>query len=120
MGFLGFYPKSQQNATNILPKHSQTRSQTQNQTSKTKKNQADTKIQQINEIRKNLKKYQKFIEKNYSYVGNDFAYEARTIHYNNKKNSKGIYGSATKNQINELKEEGIETQVFPWLEDKNN
>ena len=44
----------------------------------------------------------------------------KSQNYNNKKNSKGIYGSATKNQINELKEEGIETQVFPWLEDKNN
>ena len=76
--------------------------------SKTKKNQADTKIQQINEIKKNLKKYQKFIEKNYSYVGNDFAYEARSIHYNNKKNNKlkkGIFGNASKKEIEELKDE---------------
>ena len=91
--------------------------------SKTKKNQADTKIQQINEIRKNLKKYQKFIEKNYSYVGNDFAYEARTIHYNNKKDNKlkkGIFGNASKKEIEELKDEGIETETIPWITNKEN
>ena len=38
----------------------------------------------------------------------------------NKKFSKGIYGNATKKQLRELNEEGIETQVFPWIEDKNN
>ena len=37
-----------------------------------------------------------------------------------QKRSKGIYGSATKKQINELREEGIETQIFPWIEDNNN
>ena len=33
---------------------------------------------------------------------------------------KGIYGSASKEEMQELKEEGIETQVIPWIEDKNN
>ena len=37
-----------------------------------------------------------------------------------KKNHKGIYGSASKKQIKELQDEGIETQTFPWIEDKNN
>ena len=78
------------------------------------------KFKKNKEIRKKILEFQKFIKDNFENVGNDFAYKARSLHYNNKKNSKGIYGSATKNQINELKEEGIETQVFPWLEDKNN
>ena len=39
-----------------------------------------------------------------------------------KKKSKGIYGSASKNEIKELKEEGINIQSIPWIinKDKNN
>ncbi len=37
-----------------------------------------------------------------------------------KKKSKGIYGRATKNEIESLREEGIETQTIPWLNDKDN
>tara|TARA_B100001989_G_C24421961_1_gene404472 strand:- start:144 stop:572 length:429 start_codon:yes stop_codon:yes gene_type:complete len=71
-------------------------------------------------IKKKILEFQKFIKNNFENVGDDFAYRARSIHYTNKKRSKGIYGSATKKQIIELHEEGIETQVFPWIEDKNN
>ena len=62
----------------------------------------------------------KFSEKNFDYVGENFAYQARSIHYNNKKNKKGIFGTASKKEIKELKEEGIEAEIIPWLEDKNN
>ena len=71
-------------------------------------------------IKNTIKKYQKFIKDNFQYVGNNFAYEARSIHYNNKKKSKGIYGSASTQDLKELKDEGIETQVIPWIEDKEN
>ena len=37
-----------------------------------------------------------------------------------KKNKKGIYGTASNNEIKELKEEGINTKVIPWIKDKNN
>ena len=37
-----------------------------------------------------------------------------------KKEKKGIFGKATKNDIEELAEEGIETQMIPWVEDKEN
>ena len=37
-----------------------------------------------------------------------------------KKNQKGIYGSASKKQIKDLQDEGIQAQTFPWIEDKNN
>ena len=37
-----------------------------------------------------------------------------------KKKKKGIYGSASKQDLKELKEEGINTQMIPWVEDKNN
>ena len=72
------------------------------------------------EIKKTISKYQEFIKKNFDYVGKNFAYEARSIHYKNKKLSKGIYGTATKKDLKELKEEGIETEMFPWIKDNTN
>ena len=71
-------------------------------------------------VKETIKKYQKFIKDNFKYVGNNFAYEASSIHYNKKKKSKGIYGSTSKKDLIELKEEGINTQVIPWIEDKDN
>ena len=72
-------------------------------------------------INKKIQEYQNFIKKNFDYVGNNFTHEARSIHYNHKKNNKkGIYGSATFEEIKELKDEGIDTEVIPWVEDKNN
>ena len=77
-------------------------------------------LQKISNIKDKLKEYQSFIKKNFEYVGENFAYEARSIHYNNKKKKKGIYGTASKEEIIELKEEGIEADTIPWIEDKNN
>ena len=88
-----------------------------------KKNSRD-KIEKISEkhkfIQKKVKEYKKFIKNNFEYVGENFAYEARSIHYDNKKNKKNIYGTASKEDLKELKEEGIDTQTIPWIEDKNN
>ena len=72
------------------------------------------------EINKKIKEYQKFIKNNFDYVGKNFAYEARSIHYGNKKKHKGIYGTATNDEIKELIEEGVEAELIPWIEDKNN
>ena len=71
-------------------------------------------------IKKKINDYQKFIKSNFDYVGENFAYEARSLHYNKKNKKKGIYGSATKNEIQELKEEGVEAEMIPWIEDKSN
>ena len=71
-------------------------------------------------VKKTIKSYQKFIKENFKFVGENFAYEARSIHYNPKKKSKGIYGNASKKDLEELKEEGIDTQMIPWVEDKDN
>ena len=70
-------------------------------------------------IKKTINEYQKFIKNNFDYVGDNFAYEARSIHYNGKK-SKGIYGSASKEDLKELKEEGIDAQMIPWIDEKEN
>ncbi len=74
----------------------------------------------FNKVNKKIKEYQNFIKKNFDYVGENFAYEARSIHYNNKKNEKGIFGTASKDEIKELREEGIDAETIPWVEDKNN
>ena len=37
-----------------------------------------------------------------------------------KKKDKGIYGTASIEELKELKEEGINTEVIPWIEDKKN
>jgi len=71
-------------------------------------------------VKETIKNYQKFITDNFKYVGENFAYEARSIHYEGKKKSKGIYGNASKKDLLELKEEGIDTQVISWVENKDN
>ncbi len=74
----------------------------------------------FSQVEKKIREYQKFIKKNFDYVGKNFAYEARSIHYNQKKKDKGIYGTASRQEIKELKEEGIGTELIPWIEDKTN
>ena len=71
-------------------------------------------------INKKIMEYQNFIKKNFDYVGNNFAHEARSIHSSEKKKDKGIYGTASNNEIKELKEEGIDAEIMPWFKDKNN
>tara|TARA_Y100000590_G_scaffold433637_1_gene550915 strand:- start:702 stop:1130 length:429 start_codon:yes stop_codon:yes gene_type:complete len=71
-------------------------------------------------VKNKIKEYQKFIKNNFKYVGENFAYEARSIHYNNKKKSKGIYGNATVDEVKELNEEGITTEIIPWVNEKDN
>ena len=77
-------------------------------------------IKKYKEIKEIVLKQQKFIKKNFEYVGENFTYEARSVHYKNKKNSKGIYGTATKEDLKELKEEGIEAELIPWIKDNTN
>ena len=85
---------------------------------KQKKNNKDTK--KFLEIKNKLKEYKKFIKNNFDYVGDNFAYEARSIHYNNKKKQKGIYGKSSIKEAKELSEEGIEVETVPWINDKEN
>ena len=89
----------------------------------TKKKPVDHNTTKFKVIKKKLKDYQKFVKENFEFVGDNFTYEARSIHYNhyNKKNKKkGIYGSASLKDVNELKEEGIQTEIMPWIEEKEN
>ena len=76
--------------------------------------------EKLKKFKKEIRKYQNFIKNNLEYVGEKFTFEARSIHYNSKKKTKGIYGKATIEQLRELQEEGIETQSIPWIEDNEN
>jgi len=71
-------------------------------------------------IKKKIQEYQKFIRSNLEYVGDNFVYKARTVHYDKKNYKKGIYGNATTKEIKELKDEGIETETIPWINDSEN
>ena len=77
-------------------------------------------VSKFEEINKKIRQYQSFIKKNFKYVGNNFAFEARSIHYDDKKSEKGIYGTASNKEIRELKDEGIDAEIIPWVKDKNN
>ena len=81
---------------------------------------SNSKEQKYLRVRNKIREYQKFIKNNFEYVGENFTYEARSIHYNSKKNKKGIYGTASISDVKELKEEGIETEVIPWIDEKEN
>ena len=84
------------------------------------KNEEKINFERYNKVKKTIIDYQKFIKDNFKYVGDNFAYEARSIHYNNKKKSKGIYGSASKEDLKELREEGIDAQMVPWIDENEN
>jgi hypothetical protein len=77
-------------------------------------------VKKYSKIKKKINDYQKFIKKNFKFVGENFAYEARSIHYKDKSKKKSIYGTATKEELKELKEEGIETYSIPWVDSKEN
>ncbi len=94
---------------------------TPNIVNKKKEKEANDNKKKI-EIKKKLIEYQKFIKNNFEFVGDNFTYEARSIHYNNnkKKKKKGIYGNATLDEVKELKDEGIETEMIPWVKENEN
>jgi hypothetical protein len=54
------------------------------------------------------------VEKNFEHVGPRFADEARKIHYG-ESDKRSIYGQATREQAEELVEEGIEVGQIPDL-----
>ena len=89
-------------------------------TSKNNLREVVSSSEKYREIKKTIYKYQEFIKKNFEYVGKNFAYEARLLHYKDKKKSKGIYGTATKEDLSELKEEGIKAEILPWIKNTTN
>ena len=72
----------------------------------------------LSEEKKKLLKIRKYIENNFEYVGEDLSKRAREIYYNDK-SKKTIYGTTTKEEREELSEEGIEILSVPWIDKEN-
>lgn len=87
--------------------------------SKKEKDDNFLKNEEFTKVKKDLLKIRKFIEKNFKFVGDKFPHEVRNIYYN-KKQKKNIYGTATTEEKDELREEGIELTTVPWISDKEN
>jgi hypothetical protein len=54
------------------------------------------------------------VEKNCDYVGQGFAEEARRIHHGESE-ARGIYGEASDEEAEALREDGIEVARLPWV-----
>tara|TARA_R110002167_G_scaffold232957_1_gene438123 strand:- start:386 stop:814 length:429 start_codon:yes stop_codon:yes gene_type:complete len=61
-----------------------------------------------------LSEARKAVEENCDYVGPNFAEEARKIHHG-EVDKRDIYGEATKEEAEELQEEGVEFGLLPWV-----
>jgi len=72
----------------------------------------------LKELKSKITEVKRFIEKNCDYVGDQFSYEARRIHYDKTK-KKAVYGTASKEEVKELNDEGIEVASIPWIEEEN-
>lgn len=71
------------------------------------------------EIGKALRKLREHVMANADYVGDRFAEEARKIHYKEAE-SRGIYGEASTDEAQALREEGIEFHPLPALPEDHN
>ena len=66
------------------------------------------------EMRAMLRHLRTEVEKNCDYVGADFAEEARKIHHGEAE-ARGIFGEASEDEAEALREEGIEVARIPWV-----
>ena len=87
--------------------------------SKEEKSKQKEHSENIKKVKKELIKIRKFVEKNFENVGDNFSREVRNVYYDKRKN-KNIYGHATPEETQELKEEGIEVTGIPWVNKEEN
>jgi len=66
------------------------------------------------DVRRLLQQVRKHVETNCEHVGERFAEEARKIHCGEAP-ARGIYGDATDEEHQSLREEGIEVHRVPWV-----
>ena len=59
-----------------------------------------------------------YIEKNFEFVGDKFSKKVREVYYD-KKTKKKIYGTTTKEDRDELADEGIDLLSIPWVSKDN-
>ncbi len=73
-----------------------------------------SKAQMAAEVRRMVMEIRRQVEDNCDYVGAEFAAEARKIHYG-EADDRNIYGEATADEAEELRDEGIDVMAIPWL-----
>ncbi len=84
-----------------------------------KKNQKDILLKtRLSKNKKELLKIRAYVEKNFEFVGDKLSRKIREVYYD-KKTAKGIYGTATKEEKEELADEGIELLSIPWVNKDN-
>ena len=91
-----------------------------NETAATELTSPTGRLEQLRELALDkAREYRRHIEQNAEYVGDQFAEEARKIHFNEEKHH-DIYGTASADEVRELKEEGVNILPLPSRpEDKN-
>ena len=85
---------------------------------KVKKQKENILRNDIKKIKKDLQNLRQFVEKNFDFVEKNFANKIRDVYYD-KSSKKNIYGNTTKEEREELKEEGIDLVSIPWVEKDN-
>lgn len=70
--------------------------------------------EQMGEAINTLRKMRDVVEKNFDNVGEHFPEEARKIHHGEVE-KRNIYGDASNEDVEELREEGIEISQMPWV-----
>ena len=65
--------------------------------------------------REAMKELRRAVEENCDYVGMEFAEEARRIHYGETE-ERGIYGEASGEEHEKLRDEGIDAHRIPWID----
>ena len=86
---------------------------------KEEKTSKEKSFSDLKKVKTELLKLRKFVEKNFENVGKDFPKEVRNVYYDNRKN-KNIYGKASPEETEELREEGIEISSIPWVDKSEN
>ena len=80
-------------------------------------------LEHVHKMQENLNKLQHYIENNFNDVGDKFADEARKLSEkyqeyrddNDESTVKGIYGSATHDELQELHDDGIDFYALPII-----
>lgn len=75
---------------------------------------SDAELAHQAEMLRALREIRRQVEQNAENVGDRFADEARKIHYGETE-SRAIYGETSREQAEQLREEGVEFASIPWV-----
>jgi hypothetical protein len=75
---------------------------------------SDAELAQQADMLRALREIRRQVEQNAENVGDRFADEARKIHYGETE-SRAIYGETSREQAEQLREEGVEFASIPWV-----